>query len=225
MVEESTEEKDSAVSGRPLSAFDFLLALGATVAMTVWGAPKLLSRVADARVIAMVGFIADTKAGLARYQSNVGSILPLDPSGSPAPQPLRSIADPWSTGWVLTRSIPPSAKGMWDRFQGPYLRIARLESPPMGSNPRLGTGWVGLGTRQVPASPSFDLAGVGASTIPSGKAVAWLVVTGVKREDFEALDTRLDGGMGGTFEKRCRQGEVQWNSDAEGTLRIHLLHQ
>ena len=204
---------------------EFLVVVAVLAGLFGWGFPRLLSLFAYARVSAMVDFVSEARAGVLRYQNDVGAPLALDASGTYAPQALREADGAWSFGWVLTRSVPASPKGLWDRFQGPYLRATRLESPPMGSTLRLGAGWVGLGTRQVPPPPVFDLAGVGSSTIPAGKAVAWMTVSDVERSDFEALDARLDGAMGGTFDKRCRQGEVQWSPEGGGTLRIHLAHQ
>jgi len=172
----------------------------------------------------MADLISELRSGLTRYNADAGTLLPMDPAGLPMAQPLSGPETPWSLGWVLTRSVPPSAQGGWEHFHGPYIRGVHLEALLLGTAPRLGAGTVGTGTRLVPSPPSFDLTGTGASSLTNGHVVAWLVVSDVARADFEALDARLDGGTGTTPEQRQKQGEVLWSPDNGGTLTVHLLH-
>jgi hypothetical protein len=99
-----------------------------------------------------------------------------------------------------------------------------LEALLLGATPHLGAGVVGAGTRLVPAPPTFDLTGTGTSSLASGHVVVWLVVSEVSRADFEALDARLDGGIGNTPDQKQKLGEVLWSPDNGGILTVHLLH-
>jgi hypothetical protein len=204
--------------------WEFLLVLAILAGIALWGTPRLLRKVSDSRIAAMVDLVSELRGGLVRYNADVGTFLPLDPAGQPVVQPASGPRAPWSLGWALTRSVPPSAQGSWEHFHGPYIRGARLEALLLGTAPRLGAGIVGTGSRLVPAPPSFDLTGTGSSSLANGHVVAWLVVSDVARADFEALDARLDGGIGSTAEQKQKLGEVLWSPDNGGTLTVHLLH-
>jgi len=206
------------------SVWDLLAVLACTAGMVAWVAPRLLQKVSDSRIAAMVDFVSDLRTGLKRYSADVGTLLPLDPAGQPIAEPALGPDSPWSLGWILSRSIPPSSQGGWERFQGPYFLGTRLDAPPLGTSLKLGGGTVGLGNRLVPAPPSFDLTGTGTPSLADGHVLTWLVVTDVARKDFEALDARLDDGIGSTPEQRQKQGEVIWSPDNGGTMLIHLLH-
>ena len=213
---------ENIAKGAPV--WEFLLALAVVAGIAFWGTPRLLRQVADSRITAMVDLISELRSGLARYNADVGSLLPLDPAGIPMAQPMAGPETSWSLGWILTRSVPPSAQGGWEHFHGPYIRGARLDALLLGTEPRLGAGIVGAGSRLMPAPPLFDLAGAGTASLSTGHAVAWLVISDVARADFEALDTRLDGGIGSTPEQRQKLGEVLWSPENGGTLTVHLLH-
>jgi len=204
--------------------WEFLLVLLVLAGISLWGIPRLLREVSDSRIKAMVDLVSELRSGLGRYNADVGTLLPLDPAGLPMVQPSASPSMPWSLGWILTRSVPPSAQGGWEHFRGPYIRGARLEALLLGTEPRLASGTIGTGSRLVPAPPSFDLTGTGSSSLAVGHVVAWLVVSDVARADFEALDARLDGGIGATAEQKQKLGEVLWSPDNGGTLTVHLLH-
>jgi len=206
------------------SVLEFLVVLAFVAGIVGWMAPRLLQVVSDSRISTMVDFVSDLRSGLKRYGADVGTLLPLDASGSPLPEPALGPDSPWSLGWILTRSIPPSTHGAWERFQGPYFPKARLDAPPLGVSLRLGAGIVGPGNRLVPSPPGFDLTGNGTPSLADGHMVAWLEVPDVPRRDFEALDARLDDGIGSTPEQRQKQGEVIWSPENGGTLVIHLLH-
>lgn len=213
---------ENVARGAPI--WEFLLALTLVGGMAFWGAPRLLRQVSDSRISAMFDLITELRSGLTRYNADVGSLLPLDPAGIPMAQPMAGPETSWSLGWILTRSVPPSAQGAWDHFHGPYIRGSRLEALLLGTAPRLGVGVVGTGSRLMPAPPVFDLAGAGTASLTTGHVVAWLVVSDVARADFEALDARLDGGIGSTPEQRQKLGEVLWSPENGGTLTVHLLH-
>jgi hypothetical protein len=206
------------------SVWELLAVLAFTAGMVAWVAPRLLQKVSDSRISAMVDFVSDLRAGLKRYSADVGTLLPLDPAGLPVDEPGRGPDAPWSLGWILTRSIPPSAQGAWEHFQGPYFPRTKLDAPPLGTSLRLGGGTVGLGSRLAPSPPVFDLTGSGTPSLADGHVVAWLVVSDVPRKDFDALDARLDDGIGSTTEQRQKLGEVIWSPDNGGTMVIHLLH-
>jgi hypothetical protein len=210
--------------GQVPSVWEFLLVLAFAAGMVAWVAPRLLQKVSDSRISAMVDFVSDLRTGLKRYGADVATLLPLDASGVPVVETALGPDSPWSLGWILTRSIPPSAQGAWEHFQGPYFPRTRLEAPPLGTSLRLGAGTVGPGSRLAPSPPVFDLTGSGTPSLADGHVVAWLVVADVPRKDFEALDARLDDGIGSTPEQRQKQGEVIWSPDNGGTLMIHLLH-
>jgi hypothetical protein len=219
-LEETALEKSPPVA----PVWELLAVLAFTAGMVVWVAPRLLQKVSDSRISAMLDFVSDLRTGLKRYSADVGTLLPLDPAGLPIAEPALGPDFPWSLGWILTRAVAPSPQGGWERFQGPYFLGTRLDAPPLGTSLKLGGGTVGLGNRLVPAPPSFDLTGTGTPSLADGHVLAWLVVSDVARKDFEALDARLDDGIGSTPDQRQKQGEVIWSPDNGGTLMIHLLH-
>jgi len=214
---QETQEKKTPV-------WELLLALALSAGMVGWVAPRLLKSVSDSRFAAFTDFAAQLRAGLSRYQTDEGTLLPLDRSGTPNAQRFGGPQDPWSLAWVLTRTVPPSVHGNWEKFQGPYLRESILETPPQGDGTVLVSGIVGTGSRTALTPPAFDLSGTGTASVPNGHPVAWLVVHGVSREDFEALDIRMDWGIGTTPEQKRKLGSVLWSPENGGTLVVHLLH-
>ena len=213
---------EKAAKGAP--AWEFLLVLAIVAGIALWVVPRFLRKVSDSRITAMVDLVSELRSGLTRYNADMGSLLPLDAAGLPVVLPVAGPQVPWSLGWILTRTVPPSAQGGWEHFHGPYIRGVHMEALLLGTAPRLGAGTVGTGSRLVPAPPSFDLTGAGAASLASGHVVAWLVVSGVARADFEAMDARLDGGIGSTPEQKRKFGEVLWSPVDGGTLTVHLVH-
>jgi hypothetical protein len=223
-VEEDQTPDKTENSERKTPVWELLLALLLTAGMVGWAAPRLLKAVSDSRLSAFSDFVIELRTGLSRYQADEGTLLPLDRSGAPVVHCPGGARDAWSLTWVLTRSIPPSAHGSWEKFQGPYLREDILETPPLGDGAAVVSGLAGSGSHLTPAPPSFDLTGTGTTSVANGHPVAWLVVTGVSREDFEALDTRLDWGIGAGQGQKRKIGSVLWSPDKGGTLLVHLVH-
>ena len=211
-------------TGRKTPVWELLLALMLSAVMVGWVAPRLLKAVSDSRLFAFADFVVELRAGLARYQTDEGTLLPLDRSGAPVVQRIGGPRDEGSLAWVLTRSIPPSAHGNWDKFHGPYLRESILETPPLGDAAFVVSGISGTGSHSIPAPPFFDLSGTGSTSVANGHPVAWLVLTGVSRQDFEALDTRMDWGIGVGQGQKRKLGTVLWSPDKGGTLLVHLVH-
>jgi hypothetical protein len=217
-----TEAERTATKVHPV--WEFLLVLAAIAGLVGWCAPRLLRAVSDSRLAAFGDFVSELRGGVSRYQADVGTLLALDRSGVPFAVPPASCTSDWSFAWVLSRSVPPSARGGWERYQGPYIKARRLAAPPLGDAATVLSGIAGTGSRLAPAPPSFDLTGAGMPTVQTGHAVVWLSVTGVSRRDFETIDARMDWGGGYGFEQRRRQGAILWSPENGGTLLVHLLH-
>ncbi|HNY31861.1 MAG TPA: hypothetical protein PKO15_13320 [Fibrobacteria bacterium] len=208
---------------RGVGWWQFLLSMVASVGIVGWGGPWILAKVRVSRLNALVALVGELRAGVGRYQADVGTVLPLDPSGQGVSRPSTSIAEPWTLPWVLTQEIPPSARGAWSRFRGPYLRRVRLENPPLGRDLRLDAAVVGTGRNQTPVPAFQPLALGGGSPVPQGHIAVWLTIDRVDRDDFLRLDELVD-----RFPRKGEapeaHGEVLWSPRDGGMLQVLVLH-
>lgn len=208
---------------RGVGWWQFLISLLACVGIVGWGAPWILAKVRVSRLTALMSLVGELRSGVGRYQADVGTILPLDPSGQGVSRPSSLPAEPWSLAWVLTQEIPPSARGAWARFRGPYLRRVRLGTPPLGRDLRLDAAVVGTGRAQTPVPGFHPVALGGDAAIPQGHTAVWLSIDRVDREDFLRFDEMID-----RFPRKSSapesQGEALWAPKDGGTLQILILH-
>ncbi|MBK8801345.1 MAG: hypothetical protein IPN71_04685 [Fibrobacteres bacterium] len=203
--------------------WQFLMSVAVCIGVVGWAAPWILAKVRASRLTASVALVGELRAGVGRYQSDVGTILPLDPAGQGVSRLSSSVTEPWSLSWVLTQEIPPSVRGAWSRFRGPYLRRVRLDTPPLGRDLRLDAAGVGTGRGSV-SVPGFHPATLGGETaIPQGHTVVWLTIDRVDHEDFLRFDERIDRFSGKSVAPE-QQGEALWTPKDGGTLQVLILH-
>ena len=191
--------------------------------------PEVVSLIAQARVLATATAVKSYEKAVKNYYRDIGSILPLNETGTPEKESGGDSKDEKSLAARLSLSSSDPlvlSTERWPNFRGPYLEYFDTEIPPgLGTKMFLPTEVaVNYGTLVDDANLGWDLKGDdGNSDIPTGAHVAFFDLEGFSLNDFLVLDRILEPDIGSTQSEKMLRGRAKYESDDE-TLHLYLAH-
>lgn len=191
-------------------------------------APRIFEAINDSKITSATGTIKTLESAVARYYSDVGSLLPLNAAGVPAGSNgnVAGVMTQFSVPWVLSQAPNPTlTAGAWVKFRGPYLPNLNVTNPPIGNTMVIGANLAGAAlTAAGVAPPNFSLNGGAAGTLNNTNQVVWVTFTGVSQQEFEKFDQIMDAGIGATVAQRQTLGRVMWVTANGGTMTVYIAH-
>jgi len=192
--------------------------------------PKVFDIIASSKIDALASAVKTYETAVTRYYTDIGSVLPLNASGTPQAEGSGNSATVRSLAARLTLSSSDAlvtGSNLWPRFNGPYLEKFDTTSPPgLGNNMYMpARSAVSYGTSVTGNNFGWDLKGDdGNSDLKSGSTVVYLRLTGMGEDDFLDFDRIVDADIGGTDAERELRGRAKWHSGGGGTLYLYLAH-
>lgn len=205
-----------------------LAVIGVLVALIV---PKVFDIIASSKIEALASALKTYETAVAKYYTDLGTVMPLDASGNPQLESTGDSATAISLPARLTlSSYDPLvlSTNLWPRFTGPYLDKFATNAPPgLGTKMYIPVkAAVAYGTLVTGANIAWDLKGDdGNSDLPSNASVAYIYITGVSEKDFLEYDAIVDRGVGASVSEKELRGRAKWDSLNNGTLNLYLAHQ
>jgi len=192
--------------------------------------PKVFDVIASSKINALAIACKTYETAVTAYYTNIGSVLPLNASGTPQTENSGNSATARSLAARLTlSSYDPLVTGtnLWPTFKGPYLEKFDTSRPPgMGTNMYIPARTaVAYGTATTGNNWGWDLKGDdGNSDLKSGAYVVYFRLTGLGEDDFLALDRIIDADIGSNDTEKELRGRAKWYSGSSGTLYLYLAH-
>ena len=192
--------------------------------------PRVFDVIRESKIESLVAATQSYEAAVTKYYTNVGTVLPLNPSGVPAVETTGNSAVVGSLPARLTLPISdPLVLGtnLWPKFQGPYLERFHSNLPPeVGSKMLIpAVQPVALGTPVTSTNFGWDLRGDdGNSDLPTDSYVVFFKLEGIGEKEFLMLDKILDPSIGNTNDLRKLRGRAKWDPTNQGTLFLYLAH-
>jgi len=217
-------------SHKGMTMIEMIGVLGVIAVLATMIVPRVFDVINDSKIDALAIATHTYEIGIAKYYSDMGSLLPLNAQGIPQVEGTGNSAVTASLSSRLTlRSTDPLVLGtnLWPKFQGPYLEKFNSGLPPeIGTNMFLPTSVpVALLTPVTSNNMGWDLKGDdGNSDIPTDAYVAFFKLQGIGVEDFLQLDRLVDPLIGVTDAKRKLRGRAKWDAANDGTLYLYMAH-
>ncbi len=213
-----------------MTMIEMIGVLGVIAALAAMILPRVFNVITESKIDALATALHTYEAGVTKYYSDVGTLLPLNASGIPQVEGTGDSAVATSLAARLTlASTDPLVLGtnLWPKFQGPYLEKFNSDLPPeIGTKIFLPTSVpVSLNTPVTSTNMGWDLKGNdGNSDLPTDAHVAFLKLEGIGEEDFLKLDHLVDPLIGTTDAQRKLRGRAKWDSANNGTLYLYMAH-
>ncbi len=222
------EKSDNADQGFTLIEMIGVLAVVAVLAAMI--IPKVMDVVASSKIDALASAVKTYETSVTKYYVDIGSVLPLNASGTPQTQNSGNSATARSLAARLTLSSSDAlvtGTNLWSKFNGPYLEKFDTSSPPsLGTNMYMpARGASSYGTAATGNNLAWDLKGDdGNSDLKSGAYVVYFRLTGIGEDDFLGLDRIIDSDIGSNDTEKEVRGRAKWHSGSSGTLYLYLAH-
>ncbi|MCH8040395.1 MAG: hypothetical protein IH977_08620 [Nitrospinae bacterium] len=213
--------------------FTIIEMIGVLGVIAVLGAlilPKVFDVVAQAKIEALLTACKTLEGSIAKYYTDVGTLLPLNTAGSPQTENSGDSSVDSSLGARLVlSSYDPLVltTNLWPKFSGPYLEKFDTNKPPaMGMQMFLpARKAVVYGTGVTAQNLGWDIKGDdGNSDLPTNVDVVYLQLTGIGETDFMAMDKGFDPDIGNDAAEKKLRGRAKWSSASNGTLYLYLAH-
>ncbi len=192
--------------------------------------PKVFDIIASSKIDALAAALKTYETAVTKYYVDIGSVLPLNASGTPQTENNGNSGTARSMAARLTLSSSDplnTGAGLWSKFNGPYLEKFETSSPAgLGTNMYIpARAAVSYGTAVTGNNLGWDLKGDdGNSDLGSGSNVVYFRLTGLGEDDFLELDRIIDADIGGTDAEKVLRGRAKWHSGSSGTLYLYLAH-
>lgn len=192
--------------------------------------PRVFDVITESKVESLVAATQTFETAVTKYYTNVGTVLPLNPSGVPAIETTGDSTIVYSLPARLTLpSSSPLVLGtnLWPKFQGPYLERFNSNLPP-----EIGSGMflpavqpAPLGTLVTSSNFGWDLRGDdGNSDVPTDSHVVFFKLQGIGENEFLMADKMLEPSIGNTNAQRKLRGRAKWDAADNGTMYLYLAH-
>lgn len=217
-------------SEKGFTLIEMIGVLGVIAILSALILPKVFDVVAQAKVEALLTACKTLEGSIAKYYTDVGTLLPLNAAGSPQTEISGDSSAVGSLGARLVlSSYDPLVltTNLWPKFNGPYLENFDTNSPPaMGIQMFLpARKAVAYGTGVTAQNLGWDLKGDdGNSDLPTNVDVVYLQVTGIGETDFMAMDKGFDPDIGKDPAEKKLRGRAKWSSASDGTLYLYVAH-
>lgn len=233
MVHQNTKRPISqGVILRDSHGFTLIEMIGVLAVVAVLAAlvlPKAMDVIAESRVNALAASCKAYETAVTKYYGDIGSLLPLNATGSPTAETTGDSATATSMAARLTLSRSDSlvtANGLWPKFRGPYLEKFDSATPPaLGTTMYIPvTAAVNYDTAVTATNLGWDLKGDdGNSDLPTGANVVYFRLVGLSVEDFTRLDSIIDPDVGTTDATKQLRGRAKYDTSTD-TLYLYLAH-
>lgn len=225
-------EKHVRVNPGDSRGFTLIEMIGVLAVVAVLAAlvlPNVFDVIAESRVNAVAASVKAYETAVTKYYGDIGSLLPLNATGTPTAEATGDSATATSMAARLTLSRSNAlvtANGLWPKFRGPYLEKFDTTSPSaLGTAMYIpATAAVSYGTAVTGTNLGWDLKGDdGNSDIPTGANVVYYWLTGLSLEDFDRFDSIVDRDIGTTAATKQLRGRAKYDT-ATDTLYLYLAH-
>jgi len=224
------ERLDRGKNEAGMTMIEMIGVLGVIAVLAALIIPRVFDVITESKVESLVTATQTYETAITKYYTNVGSVLPLNPSGVPAVEATGDSNVPHSLAARLTLpSTDPLVLGtsLWPKFQGPYLERFNSNLPPeVGSKMYMpAVQPVALGTPVTSSNFGWDLRGDdGNSDLPTDAHVVFFQLEGIGQKEFLMLDKMLDPAIGNTDALRKVRGRAKWDAGNNGTMYLYLAH-
>lgn len=190
-------------------------------------APRIFEAINDSKITSATSTVKTLQSAVAKYYSDVGSLLPLNAAGAPTASNgnVAGAMTAYSLPYDLNLATAPATTGSWPKFRGPYMEALNVANPPIGNTMVIGSNLAAAAlTAAGAAPPNFSLNGGAAGTLTNTNQVVWVTFTGVSQAEFDKFDNIMDPGIGATAAQRQTLGKVMWAAANGGTMTVYIAH-
>lgn len=190
-------------------------------------APRIFEAINDSKITAATSTVRTLETAVAKYYSDVGTLLPLSAAGVPTASNgnAAGVMTANSLPWVLTQNSnpPPAAAGSWSKFRGPYMENLNVVNPPIGNTMVIGANLAAAALTAAGAvPPNFSLNGGATGSLTNTNQVVWVTFTGVSEHEFDKFDAIMDPSVTGTLAQRETLGKCIWAAANGGTMTVYV---
>lgn len=188
-------------------------------------APRIFEAINDSKITAATGTVKTLESAMAKYYSDVGTLLPLNAAGAPTASNGNAVGvmTAYSMPYDLALQTAPATTGSWPKFRGPYMEAINVANPPIGNTMVVGSAYAAAAlTAAGVAPPNFSLNGSGTGSFTTTNQVVWVTFTGVSEREFDKFDAIMDPGIGSTLVQREQWGKVMWAAANNGTMTVYI---
>ncbi|QQS07398.1 MAG: prepilin-type N-terminal cleavage/methylation domain-containing protein [Fibrobacterota bacterium] len=190
-------------------------------------APRIFEAINDSKITSATSTIRTLESAVAKYYSDVGTLLPLNAAGAPTASNgnAAGVMTAYSLPYVLNLGTAPATTGSWSKFRGPYMANLNVVTPPIGNTMVIGSNLAAAAlTAAGAAPPNFSLNGGATGSLTNTNQVVWVTFTGVSQGEFDKFDNIMDAGIGATAAQRQTLGKVMWAAANGGTMTVYIAH-
>lgn len=188
-------------------------------------APRIFEAINDSKITSATSTIKTLESAVAKYYSDVGTLLPLNAAGAPTASNgnAAGVMTAYSLPYDLNLGTAPATTGSWSKFRGPYMENLNVVNPPIGNTMVIGSNLAAAALTAAGAvPPNFSLNGGATGSLTNTNQVVWVTFTGVSEHEFEKFDAIMDPSVTGTLVQRETLGKCIWAAANGGTMTVYI---